>query len=154
MLSDEVLRYIDQSVLCWLATVDTDGWPTVSPKEVFAALDDTHIIIANIASPGSVRNIRMHPPVCVSFIDILTQRGFKVRGIAHLVLPSAPEFAAMVEPLEHITQGAFRIHCIISVEAQHVTPIMAPSYHLIPGTTENSQRRSAMETYGVQPQSS
>jgi predicted pyridoxine 5'-phosphate oxidase superfamily flavin-nucleotide-binding protein len=32
MLTDDVLRHIDRGVLCWLATVDIDGGPNVSPK--------------------------------------------------------------------------------------------------------------------------
>lgn len=36
MDSSERLRAaIETSVLCWLATVDADGQPNVSPKEIF-----------------------------------------------------------------------------------------------------------------------
>jgi predicted pyridoxine 5'-phosphate oxidase superfamily flavin-nucleotide-binding protein len=45
----------ERSVLCWLATADESGQPNVSPKEVFAVADDKHIVVANIASPGSAK---------------------------------------------------------------------------------------------------
>jgi len=45
------------SVLCWLATVDAQGQPHVSPKEVFAVFDEQHLVIAHIASPTSVKNV-------------------------------------------------------------------------------------------------
>ena len=35
-------------VLCWLATADADGQPNVSPKEVFAVVDDQPLVIAHI----------------------------------------------------------------------------------------------------------
>lgn len=42
------IRYMAQrSVLCWLATADASGQPNVSPKEIFAILDDEHIVGAN-----------------------------------------------------------------------------------------------------------
>lgn len=151
MLTDEIQDYIRRSVLCWLATVDEGGWPSVSPKEVFAALDERHLVIAHIASPGSVKNIRTHPEVCVSFIDIFSQRGFKVYGRARFVRRDEIEYAEVVPPLEAITRGAFPIHGVMMVEVERTATIVAPSYRLVPGTTEASQRASAMESYGVVP---
>lgn len=49
MLTDDVLHYIDRSVLCWLATVDATGAPNVSPKEVFCAYGASTLLVANIA---------------------------------------------------------------------------------------------------------
>jgi hypothetical protein len=40
-----------------LATVDAQGQPNVSPKEVWAIADDQHVVVANIASPVTARNI-------------------------------------------------------------------------------------------------
>ena len=51
MLTSEVLDYTSRSVLCWLATVDETGQPNVSPKEIFAAFDSQHIVVANIEPP-------------------------------------------------------------------------------------------------------
>ena len=73
MLTADILKYIDQSVLCWLATADKDGQPNVSPKEIFA-YHNGDILIANIMSPQSVKNIKANPKVAVSFIDLLTQK--------------------------------------------------------------------------------
>jgi ribosomal-protein-alanine N-acetyltransferase len=54
MLSSEVQNSAAHSVLCWLATVDGNGQPNVSPKEIFAVFDTEHLVVANIASPTSV----------------------------------------------------------------------------------------------------
>ena len=56
--------------LCWLATVDTDGVPSATPKEMFATSGEDRLVIADIASSNSVRNIRENPSVCISFVDI------------------------------------------------------------------------------------
>jgi len=70
MLPPELQTAAQSSILCWLATVDADGWPHVSPKEIFTVFDTEHLLIANIASPTSVRNIAQNPRVCVSFVHV------------------------------------------------------------------------------------
>lgn len=62
------------------------GQPHVSPKEVFAVVDDQHVVIANIASPHTVRNIAINPRVCLSFVDVFVQKGFKLQGLARTVV--------------------------------------------------------------------
>jgi len=105
MLSTEIKQSIDQSVLCWLATVSTDNMPNVSPKEVFNYYGDQHIIIANIASPQSIRNIQSNPKVCVSFIDIFVQKGFQIKGQATLVKKTDSDYMKMATILIKMTAG-------------------------------------------------
>ena len=78
-ITTEIKKSMDSSVLCWLATVSSEGTPNVSPKEVFTYFKD-EIIIANIASPQTLKNIKENALVCISFIDILIQKGFKLKG--------------------------------------------------------------------------
>ena len=85
MLTPDIKKYIDQSVLCWLATVSKDGIPNVSPKEIFTYLDNEHLGIAHIASPNSIRNIKANPNVCVSFVEIFVQKGYKLRGKVEII---------------------------------------------------------------------
>ncbi len=150
MLTPEVIDAAGRSVLCWLATVDDAGHPNVSPKEVFAIIDEAHLAIAHIASPWSVRNIRRHPQVCVSFIDVFVQKGFKVKGTARILLPDEPDYARWAGPLEAKAGPRFPVRGAIVVEARAVEPIVAPSYWLYPETTtEASQIEAAHRTYGV-----
>ena len=140
----------ERSVLCWLATADESGQPNVSPKEVFAVADDQHIVVANIASPGSAKNIHINSKVCLSFIDVFAQKGFKVFGVASDVTPEAAEYFRWVEPLRMMAGDRFPIHSVFVVRATAVEPIIAPSYRLYPSeTTEASQVQAALRTYGV-----
>ena len=124
----------------------------MSPKEVFAAVDAERLVIAHIASPTSVRNLADNPRVCVSFIDVFTQKGFKLLGDATVIRPSDPRFASLEALLLPKTQGKFPIHAAILVRVTAVEPILAPSYRLFPDeTTEASQIAGAMRTYSVAP---
>jgi predicted pyridoxine 5'-phosphate oxidase superfamily flavin-nucleotide-binding protein len=149
MLTNHVKEYIDRSVLCWLATVDRLGRPNVSPKEIFSAFGDSDLVIANIASPSSVRNLRGNPHACVSFIDVFVQKGYKLLGRAEVIEASDVRFSELAAPLLEMTKGIFPILSVIRLTVEEVTPIVAPSYIMVAKTTEESQVQSAMKRYGV-----
>ena len=92
MLETKIKQSINESVLCWLATVDKNGQPSVSPKEMFVSYGNEHVIIANIASPKSVSNIQVNSLVCVSFVHVFKQKGFKLMGEAKIIEKSNPKY--------------------------------------------------------------
>lgn len=151
MIDKAVLQYIKQSVLCWLATIDEDGTPNVSPKEIFCAHDERTLLIANIASPGSRRNIVANRGVCVSFIDIFVQKGYKIKGMATVVKSSDPAFPALAQPLAELAGARFPFVSLFRIDVRSVEPIVAPSYRVFPDIGETDQIEAAMRTYGVQP---
>lgn len=151
MFTTEILDCIDRSVLCWLATVDANGHPNVSPKEIFAVYDHSRFVIANIASPASVRNLRSNPNACVCVLDVFVQKGYKFQGTATIFEPKDLRYNELVVPLAAMTRNVFPILGVIEIEVTEIAPIIAPGYRMVPGTTEASQIAAAMSTYGVQP---
>jgi predicted pyridoxine 5'-phosphate oxidase superfamily flavin-nucleotide-binding protein len=150
-LTSEHKAMAQRSVLCWLATANAQGQPNVSPKEVFALVDDEHIVVANIASPTSAKNIHANAQVCLSFVDVFAQKGYKVLGTARDVRPTEAEFAHWAKPLQTMAGDRFPIRSVFVIRATAVEPIIAPSYRLYPSeTTEASQTEAALRTYGVQ----
>lgn len=148
-ITDEIRRYIDKSVLCWLATSSIDNLPNVSPKEIFTHYNTDQIIIANIASPQTVKNIKQNESVAVSFIDILVQKGFQIKGKAKIISKGHSDFKAMEDVLTRITEGKFPFQTITRISVEHVKPIVAPRYLLYPETTEEQQIESARKMYGI-----
>ena len=150
-LTDAIRETARRSVLCWLATVDAEGQPNVSPKEVWAIADDQHVVVAHIASPISARNIAQHPQVCLSFVDVFVQKGFKLIGTAREVRATDAEFPDWAAPLLAMAGQRFTIQSVLLVHVQSVAAIVAPSYRFYPDdTTEASQVASAMRAYNVQ----
>lgn len=147
-MNEDIKKYINQSVLCWLATTSQDNIPNVSPKEVFTYFQD-YIIIANIMSPQSAKNIKENPNVCLSFIDILVQKGYQVKGTAEVISKHQPKFEILKQPLLNITEGKFPFSSIFKISIESTKPIIAPRYILYPETTEEDQVGSARKTYGV-----
>lgn len=148
-LTKEIKAYIDRSVLCWLATASKENIPNVSPKEIFTYFRNSKIIIANIASPQSVKNIKQNKNVCVSFIDILVQKGFQIKGKAKIVKNNDIDFSEMERLLTKMTEGKFPFSTITEITIENVKPILAPKYILYPETTEKQQIESARKVYGI-----
>lgn len=148
-LTATVKESIEKSVLCWLATVSIDGVPNVSPKEIFAHFEGNSIIVANIASPQTVSNIKQSKHVCISFIDILVQKGYQIKGNAQIIPQSDSNFQAMEAILEKMTEGKFPFTTITKIDVDTIKPIIAPKYLLYPETTEEEQIASARKAYGI-----
>lgn len=147
-LTDKHREYIERSVLCWLATASVENIPNVSPKECFTCLENS-IIVANIASPQTVKNIKHNPEVCLSFIDVFIQKGFQIKGKATIVDASHPHFSSMKKLLDAMTGGRFPFSTVTIIDPYEAKPIIAPSYILFPETTEEQQIEDGMKTYGV-----
>jgi len=87
-ISERLRTAIETSVLCWLATVDADGQPNVSPKEIFCmGAGPNEVLVAEIASPVSKRNLSKNPKVCISAVDIFAQRVSRPTEPPHSLLP-------------------------------------------------------------------
>ena len=152
VMTDAVRQAAQRSVLCWLATVDAKGQPNVSPKEVWAIADDRHVVVANIASPMSVRNIWQRPQVCLSFVDVLVQKGFKLQGCARELLPGDADYARWAAPVLAMAGDRIPVRSVLLIAVDAVQPIVAPSYWLFPETTtEASQIKAARRSYGLMP---
>ena len=151
MFTKDVKRYIEHSVLCWLATSNKKAYPNVSPKEIFLRYGNTKILIANIASPKTIRNIKENPQVCISFINVFVQKGYKIQGQAKIIKKSNTDFIEKELLLKKIAGKKFTIQSIIEITTVAIEPIIAPSYRFYSETKEQDKIKEAMKSYNVQP---
>lgn len=151
VLDAKVQTSIANSVLCWLATIAPDGTPNVSPKEIFCAAGADRLCIADIASPNSVANIRANPHVCVSFVDVFRQKGFKLTGTAHVIGRRDPGFEDEAAGLLRLAGPAFPVRHAIIVKVEKAARIIAPSYVLLPDMDDAERLAGAYRRYGVRP---
>lgn len=149
MLTKIIKKYIDESILCWLATVDKNDFPNVSPKEIFIHTDEK-IIIANIASPNTISNIVFNGNVCLSFVEIFKQKGFKIKGIAKIIEKDNALFNSYYSLLnQKFSIESFPVKSIIEITPKEISDIKAPSYFLFPNISEQIQIENALLTYKV-----
>ena len=146
-LTTQLKNSIDACVLFWLATSSKDNIPNVSPKEMVTHYKSEYIIIANIASPQTVKNCKQNKNVCISFIDILVQKGFQLKGKASIITHTDAEYSQMKMLLEKMTEGNFPFKTITKISIDSCKKILAPRYILYPQTTEKEQINNAKRMY-------
>lgn len=149
MITAEIAESIDQSVLCWFATISGDGFPNVSPKEAFLHDGEGGILVANIASPVTVRNIERDPRVCVSFVNVFVQKGYKIAGRATVLKTGDAGFDEKADKLTAAIGPAFPVISVIVIEPVRVDEIVAPSYRLFPDSGPLDRIRESLQTYRV-----
>lgn len=147
LITQAMADSINASVLCWLATSSADGQPNVSPKEVFVLWQD-RLLVAQIASPQTVKNVKENPKVCVSFVDILVQKGFQLKGTAELINREDDRFEDRHAALFEVAGPDFPFATLIEIKIESAKAIVAPRYKLFPNTTEEEQIASAKRRYG------
>lgn len=92
MLTQDMQEIIGSAKLTFVATVNEDGSPNLSPKGSLRADDDDHLVFMNIASPGTVANLRRDPRIEVNVIDFISRRGYRFTGTAEICPPGDPVY--------------------------------------------------------------
>ncbi|MFT5468556.1 MAG: putative pyridoxine 5'-phosphate oxidase superfamily flavin-nucleotide-binding protein [Verrucomicrobiales bacterium] len=149
MITANIAEFIESSVLCWLATASEEGIPNVSPKEAFLHDGQGRILVANIASPQTVRNIRINKNVCLSFVNVFVQKGYKINGEARILKSGDSRYAEAFAKLASFIGDAFKTVSIIEIDPIKIDQIIAPSYHVFPESTELDRIRESLKTYSV-----
>ena len=149
MITEEIAKSIGSSVLCWLATVSEDGLPNVSPKEAFLHDGEGKILVANIASPKTVRNIDQTKNVCLSFVNVFIQKGYKITGKAKVWNPGSVGYEDRLRKLISEIGETFPIISIIEIDPTETEEIIAPSYRLFPDSGPLDRIRESLSTYEV-----
>jgi predicted pyridoxine 5'-phosphate oxidase superfamily flavin-nucleotide-binding protein len=139
MLTDDMKRIVREQPLGYVATVNPDGTPNVSPKGTFVVIDDTTIGFGDIRSPGTARNLRANPRVEVNFVDPFVRKGYRFAGTATLTERGEAGFEALYA---HFQAGALasRIRMIVTIKVSRALPLVSPIYD--GGQAEADVRRS------------
>jgi predicted pyridoxine 5'-phosphate oxidase superfamily flavin-nucleotide-binding protein len=137
-----VQRFVREQRLGFVATVNADGTPNVSPKGTTTVWDDDHLVFADIRSPGTVANIERDPAVEINVVDPIIRKGYRFRGEAevHREGPRFEEIARWyeVQGTRAWDEAGRRIRAVVLVEVHEVRPLVSPGYDA--GLTEDEMR--------------
>ncbi len=132
VLTEEMKQLVREQSLGFVATVCPDGTPNLSPKGTTTVWDDDHLVFADIASPGTIENLRANPAVEVNVVDPISRKGFRFKGTAELV-GDGPVFDEVVAwygtpaaGIERDLAGSVRTIVLIRVES--ASALVSPVY--------------------------
>ena len=150
-LTDDMKRVIAEQKLGFVATVDRDGRPNLSPKGTMLVLDDGHIMFGEIRSPATLANLGSNSAMEINFVDQFSRKGYRFKGTARVVPRSSQDFGALFEHFAHF-QAKERVRAIVVLQIEIAAALTSPAYDT--GSTEPELRRS-WRTYfeSIQPKS-
>jgi predicted pyridoxine 5'-phosphate oxidase superfamily flavin-nucleotide-binding protein len=122
-------RVVRQQRLGYVATVNSDGTPNLSPKGTTNVWDDDHLIFADINSPGTIANLRRNPAVEINVVDWFTRKGYRFSGTAtvHTEGPLFEQGLAFYEQRGSL-DAPRRIRAIVLIAVTRARPLISPAY--------------------------
>ncbi len=139
MLTEAMKRVIREQKLGYLATVNADGSPNLSPKATFIVLDDTTIAFVELRSPNTMKNIARDPVVALNFVDPFARRGFRFRGRAVAVGRDDGGFAALFAAFGDLGGLSDHVRAVVRIDIEEAEPLISPAYDR--GISEAELRR-------------
>ncbi len=127
----DVAAVIAAARLCFAATVTPEGRPSLSPKGSLRLLDDHRLFFLDLASPGTVRNLRANPAIELNVVDALSRRGYRFRGRGTVHAGDEVHAAALarIAADEGVAYVAERV---VAVEVEEILPLWSPGYDHTP----------------------
>jgi len=138
MLTADMKSLITTFPLGFVASVNKDGTPNLSPKGTFVVLNDRQLAFGHIRSPGTMGNIAERPTVEINFLDVLARKAVRVRGRAYMFARSAPEFAPLFAVFSGWTGYTDIMKAVVRVDIETASLILSPAYDI--GHTEAQLR--------------
>lgn len=130
MLSESMIKLIDDNKLGMVASVDQNGSPNLSPKGTFVVLDSELIMFSEIRSPNTLKNIQHNPEVEINFVDPFSRKGVRIKGITRIIEKSDEEFSQLFHYFEQWGRLARLIRHIIVVKITRARTLCSPIYDL------------------------
>jgi predicted pyridoxine 5'-phosphate oxidase superfamily flavin-nucleotide-binding protein len=131
--------------LCFVASLNDDGSPNLSPKGTVRVWDADHLVFANVASPQTVSNVARDDRVHVNVVDHFARRGWRFAGSASLTTDPVVLDAIRAEyPGE-----SYPFAQAVLIRVEDARELVSPSYAL--GKTEDELRREYRELADTPP---
>ena len=150
-IDQDMKNIIEGTILCFTATVNRDGSPNLSPKSTLKVFDERHLIFANIASPGTLTNLKSDDRIEINCVDIFSRRGYRFKGTGSIHSVGTKIYMDLLNDIQREHGKTIPVFDAILVEVHETKPILSPAYHFVKGVTEDSLRDAYMLKYNVSP---
>lgn len=150
-ITGDMEAIVKQALLSFVATVNEDGTPNLSPK---ASLTVTNGVLyfADIASPQTILNLARNPAVEINVVDIFQRRGYRFKGLA-LILPPTDEESLVIANWVRAANGPeYPVDHVVKIESTSITPLLSPAHVLAhPPRSQEEIKSTYLQKYGLKP---
>ena len=142
---------IKQAILSFVATVNEDGTPNLSPKASLT-VNNGVLYFADIASPGTIRNLKRNPAVEINVIDIFQRRGYRFKGRALILTPGDDEYLKIADWVRATNGLEYPVDHVARIETSSIAPLLSPAHVFAdPPRSQDEIRMAYYQKYGVKP---
>jgi len=139
-LTEHMKAIVANNSVGFVATVDEDGTPNLSPKGTCLALDAETIVFGEIRSPRTLGNLQARPSMEINFIDFFSRKAVRAKGRAQFLPRGSAEFEALIGHFARWGELVERINGIVRLHVERARLVISPAYDL--GATEAELRES------------
>jgi predicted pyridoxine 5'-phosphate oxidase superfamily flavin-nucleotide-binding protein len=126
ILTNDMMRMVNEQQLGFIATVCPDGTPNLSPKGTTAVWDEEHLVFADVCSPNTIANLRLNPVAEVNVVDTLLRKGYRFKGVA-TIFSEGPQFEQLLD--FYRKRGSTSVkHHIVLVKIDSAASLISPAY--------------------------
>jgi len=146
-ITPEIGAFLQSVNLCYVATVNADGSPNLSPKASLSVWDATTLVFADMASPQSVANLRNNPAIEINVVDIFKRRGYRFRGEAIICEAGSSEFDKVAGAVRDTHGPAYPVNHVVRIDVQDMREVVSPAYVFGDGVSEEALQAVYRDRY-------
>ncbi|WP_019831886.1 pyridoxamine 5'-phosphate oxidase family protein [Sphingomonas sp. PR090111-T3T-6A] len=150
-IPEDAEAVIARAILSFVATVNADGTPSLSPKASLTVRNGG-LFFADIASPRTISNLRRNPAIEINVVDIFARRGYRFTGRATVLAPDDAEARPIADWVRATNGPEYPVDHVVKVEISAIAPLLSPAHVFArPPRSQDEIRSSYYEKYGVTP---
>jgi hypothetical protein len=142
---------IKQAILSFVATVNEEGTPSLSPKASLTVRNGV-LYFADIASPRTILNLRRSPDIEINVVDIFQRRGYRFTGRASILPPGDEEYLMIADWVRATNGPEYPVDHVVKIETTSITPLLSPAHVFAqPPRSQEEMRNTYYQKYAVKP---
>jgi hypothetical protein len=142
---------VKQANLSFVATVNEDGTPNLSPKASLTVMNGV-LYFADIASPRTILNLKRNPAVEINVVDIFLRRGYRFKGRASILTPDDDAYLAIANGVRAANGPEYPVDHVVRIDTASIAPLLSPAdVFAHPPRSQDEIRTTYHRKYGVKP---
>jgi hypothetical protein len=128
IIEPKIKDFVNFQKLGFVATVNSDNTPNLSPKGTVRVWDDENLIFADINSPQTMENLNNNNSVEINVVDPIKRKGFRFKGNAKMISDSDLHDQIVDYYKKNGTKN--KISSVVMVKIDQVDEVVSPLYDL------------------------
>ena len=129
----KIRDFVNFQKLGFVATVNSDNTPNLSPKGTVRIWDDENLVFADINSPKTIENLNNNNSIEINVVDPIKRRGYRFKGKS-TIISDGDLYQEIVDYYEK-NGTKNKINSIVMIKVDDISEVISPLYDL--GISEN-----------------